>query len=244
MILYGHRGAKGEAPENTLSGFAYGYQVGLRAFELDVHLTADHHLAVMHDASVTRTTGANGTIAELTREQLARLDARVPFPGWPEPCPVPMLEEVFAALPSDVVLEVEIKRDEPERLEVLVPLLISAIADYGMAERLTVTSFDARALHIVRREAPHLPRGFIGAYNDPRFLATAVELECERACIPVTTGSREMAQAAHAEGIRVTGWPGNTPEQLATLVEWEVEGITTDFPGVAIPFLRERGLLK
>jgi glycerophosphoryl diester phosphodiesterase len=58
------------------------------------------------------------------------------------------------------------------------------------------------------------------------------------------TGSKEMADAAHREGLRVTGWPGDSPEQLQTLVDWEVEGITTNFPGIALPFLRERSLLK
>jgi glycerophosphoryl diester phosphodiesterase len=64
-----------------------------------------------------------------------------------------------------------------------------------------------------------------------------------QADIPLTTGSRDQVRAAHAEGLRVTGWPGNTIEQLQTLVDWAVEGITTDFPGIALPFLREANVL-
>ena len=244
MIVYGHRGAKGEAPENTLSGFAYGYHAGVRAFELDVRLTADQQIVLMHDASVDRTTNGSGAVAELTREQLAGLDARAGFNDWPEPCAVPTFAELLAVLPEDVRLEIEIKRDDPSRLEILGVGLVALIEQFAMAARVTVSSFNANALRIMRRLAPHLPRAYIGAYDQPQFLATALELECVQADIPLTTGSRTVVDEAHANGLRVTGWMGNTREQLQTLVEWKVEGITSDFPGIALPFLRERNLLK
>ena len=96
----------------------------------------------------------------------------------------------------------------------------------------------------MKRIAPDLPRGLIGAYDTPAFLATALELECTQADIPLSTGSEERVREAHRNGLRVTGWPGDTVEQLQTLVDWEVEGITTDFLGIALPFLCERGLLE
>jgi glycerophosphoryl diester phosphodiesterase len=64
-----------------------------------------------------------------------------------------------------------------------------------------------------------------------------------QADIPIITGSKERVREAHQNGLRVTGWPGDSLEQLQTLVDWEVEGITTNFPGIALPFLRERSLL-
>lgn len=242
LIVYGHRGARGEAPENTLPGFRYAYhQAGLRAFELDIRLTADHRLTILHDASLARTAGVERLLADLTADDLKRTDARVAFPDWPEPCPIPLLDALFAELPPDVHLALEIKRDNPARLEILGPLLVELIARFGLADRVTVTSFDPEALRIVRRLAPELPRGFIGAYDTPAFLETALALECVQADIPLASGSAERVAEAHAHGLRVIGWPGNTPEQLATLLEWGVEGTTTDMPGVALPYLREHG---
>lgn len=246
MILYGHRGAKGEAPENTLTGFAYAYGIGVRAFEFDVRLSADHELVVLHDATVDRTTNTDQkrAVAGLTQEQLSSLDARAEFSEWPEPCFIPTLAEVLAEMPSPVRLEIEIKRDDPERLEILAAKLVTLLEPLDAAERVTISSFDATALGIVKRIAPHFSRGYIGAYDTPDFLATALELECVQADIPLTTGSKAMVNEAHRKGLRVTGWPGDNLDQLQTLVDWEVEGITSNFPGIALPFLRERGLLS
>lgn len=238
MILFGHRGAKGEAPENTLAGFAHAYRLGVRAFETDVRLTADHEVILMHDASVDRTTNGSGLVSELTRAQTAVLDARSGFADWPEPCRIPTLEEFLAFCVASEIehLEIEIKRDAPERLEILSETLISQIERFDLAGRVTLSSFDPDALRIARRLAPSLPRSYIGAYDDPRFLATALELGCAQADIPLTTGSVEMVRAAHSHGLRVTGWPGNTREELETLAAWEVDGITTDYPSRALAF--------
>lgn len=243
MILFGHRGAKGEAPENTMTGFAYARRVGVRAFEIDVRLTADHEVILLHDASVDRTTDGSGAAAELTWAQIAALDARAGFRDWPEPCRVPMLEEFLSVYADSEIarLEIEIKRDTPERLEILSETLISLIGRYGVADRIMLSSFAPDALRTVRRIAPELPRSYIGAYDHPHFLETALDLGCAQADIPLKTGSLEMVRAAHAHDLRVTGWPGNTREEIEALIRWEVDGITTDFPSQALGFLEERG---
>src|SRR5690606_17261213 len=89
MQILGHRGAKGEAPENTLAGFAYAKQIGLDAIELDVRLTKDDQVVIMHDPTVDRTTNGQGAVGELTFAELHALDARADFPEWPAACSVP-----------------------------------------------------------------------------------------------------------------------------------------------------------
>ena len=245
MILYGHRGAKGEAPENTVAGFAYAQSIGVRDFEFDVRLSADQELIVLHDATVDRTTNTTGqrSVADLTVAQLSTLDARAEFSDWPQPCFIPTLAEVLAKISNRAHMEIEIKRDEPERLEVLAAKLAEMLEPLPERERLTITSFDPNALAIMRRVAPHFFRGFIGAFDTPAFMKTALDLECRQAGIPVTSGSKEIVEQAQKNGIRVTGWPGDRLEQLQTLVDWGVENITTNYPSIALPFLRERGLL-
>lgn len=244
VLIFGHRGAKGEAPENTLAGFAYARRLGVMGLELDVRLTADGELAVIHDATVDRTTDGSGVVAEFTMEGLAALDARGErgeHAGWPERLGVPRLAEVLEAQ-RDARLAIEIKTDDAERLERVGAALAAAIEAHGAGDRVTVTSFDPVALEIMRGLAPALPRAYIGAYDTPEFLKTAERLGCAQADVPLKRGSVEVVRAAQGLGMRVVGWLGNTEEDLAALLDWGVDGITTDSPTMALAYLRGRGV--
>jgi glycerophosphoryl diester phosphodiesterase len=240
-LLFGHRGAKGEAPENTLSGFAYARRIGVRAFELDVRLCADGELVVIHDEDVDRTTNGHGRVRDFTAGQLARLDARAAFPEWPERTGVPTLADVLDAFGDVSAFQIEIKSDTRDALETVCRKLVDLIQRSGIEDRSDVASFDPLALEIVRRVAPDLPRAYIGRYDAPSYLATALALGCMGACIPHRTSTSETVRAARSHGLQVTGWLGNTVEELQLLLDWGVDSITTDFPSRAIPFLRGHG---
>jgi len=240
VLVFGHRGARGEAPENTLAGFEHAQKLGVAAFELDVRLTADLRLAVIHDATLDRTTDKAGSVVEYTAAELALLDARRSFPAWPEPVGVPLLDDVLAAYAGTTSFAIEIKRDVSERLERVVPLVVDAVERFQLGARVTVTSFEPEALEIVRRLAPNVPRAYIGAYDTPAFLETAVRLERAQADVPLKTGSAAAVREAKSRGLRVVGWLGNTPDDLTALVEWEVDGITSDYPTLALRHLRDR----
>jgi glycerophosphoryl diester phosphodiesterase len=241
MLVFGHRGARGEAPENTLAGFAYTLRQGVLALELDVRLTADGELAVIHDATVDRTTDATGLVAAFTAAELSRLDARGGHPEWPAPVGVPRLAEVLDATAGRARLAIEIKTDAPEQLERLCAVLVERLRGRARS-RVTVTSFDPAALEIMRRLAPALPRAFIGAYDTPATLETALRLECRQADVPVARGMVEVVRQAQAQGLRVVGWLGNTEQDLETLLRWGVDGITSDVPAWALAFLRARSV--
>ena len=198
MLLFGHRGARGEAPENTLAGFAHALRAGVAAFELDVRLSADGRLVVIHDQTVDRTTDAAGPVSAYTGAQLARLDARAAHPDWPERPGVPLLSEVLEGYAGRVRLAIEIKRDTPERLERVCAAVVEHVERYRVAAGVTVTSFDPPALEIMRRLAPALPRALIGAYDTPAFLDTALRLECRQADIQLSRGSAEVVRRAQS----------------------------------------------
>jgi len=94
-LIYGHRGAKGEAPENTLTSFQECLKHGVRRCELDLHLSKDGELMVIHDPTLKRTTERRGKVVEHTAAELVTYDARKGGPGWIKPCPIPTLEELF-----------------------------------------------------------------------------------------------------------------------------------------------------
>ena len=118
--LFAHRGASGEAPENTLAAFHRAVTLGIEYIELDVHLSRDGHVVVIHDATLERTTNGSGTVREQTLAQLQQWDAGyrfspdggATFPFRAMGVTVPTLAEVFQQCPG-VKFTVEIKPEEP-----------------------------------------------------------------------------------------------------------------------------------
>ncbi len=243
MILFGHRGARNEAPENTLTGFRHALARGITSFEFDVHLSADDQLVVIHDPTVDRTTNGHGPVSAMTAAELARLDARSIFPQWPEPAGVPTLAEVLDLIGGSEHMEIEIKTDSPERLGRVAEHVMAAIRRHDLGRSATVTSFDPVALEAVAALAPRQARGFIGKFDTGEDLATALRLGATRCAVPIKTGSAQRVKDAQAAGMRVTGWQGNTPEDVRTLLAWGVECITSDYPTLARSVLREAGAM-
>lgn len=239
MIVHGHRGARFEAPENTVPGFRHAMSLGLRAVEFDVRLTADDHLVVIHDATVDRTTDGTGAVADLTLAQIQALDARSTFPDWPEPCVVPTFAEVLDVIGHLETFEVEIKTDSPQRLDRVVPMVLAELRQRSMPGEVIVTSFDVHALEVVQQLAPDQPRGYIGVWDSMDFVSTAKQLGAVRACIPFRTGSAEIVKAAQAAGMTVTGWPTNTREEFDEHMRRGVDTLCTDAPSTILQLLKE-----
>lgn len=231
MQVIGHRGARFEAPENTLAGFAHAIALGLAAVEFDIRLSRDGELVVIHDATVDRTTDGSGAVSSFTAAELAALDARAGFADVALPCGVPAFDEVLDLLaPSGLGMMIEIKQDTPEREERIVVGVLERLRARNLTDRATITSFDPVALDVVAREAPGQRRGYIGAWDDEAFLETALRLGCAQADMHHTTASGAMVAKAHAAGLMVVGWPCNTPEEVALLTGWGADAVTSDAP--------------
>lgn len=143
-LIIGHRGASADAPENTLAAFALALEQGAQGVELDVRLSADGDVIVMHDATVERTTDGAGPVSKLTAEQLRSLDA-----GQGQP--VPTLDDVFEAFGPAMLYNIELK--EPglwgKGLE-------SAVADridaYHLHHHVVVSSFSPLSLRRAQQQ--------------------------------------------------------------------------------------------
>ena len=240
MIIYGHRGAAGEAPENTLAGFAYAHSIGVRHYEFDVHLTRDGELAVIHDSSVARTTGGEGIAEAMTMAELRALPAYAKFPDWPERPGIPTLDEVFALIGQDRSFQVEIKQADPATYPRLVARLLAAVARYGLADRVYISSFDPIALQEARAQAPGIKRNYITNNPSDEFVETACRLECTLASPGVWNASAAFVAQLHAAGLQVCGWVGNDAATLDPLLAWGVDAITTDVPRFTLAYVREK----
>lgn len=236
MQVIGHRGARHEAPENTLAGFAHAIALGLAAVEFDIRLSRDGELVVIHDATVDRTTNGSGEVSSFTAAELAALDARSGFADIALPCGVPTFDAVLDLLdPAGMGMMIEIKQDVPEREERIVAGILERLRARKLTEQATITSFDPVALEFVARDAPGQRRGFIGAWDDGSFLETALRLGCAQGDLHHTTASAAMVEKVHAAGLTAIGWPCNTREEVDLLIGWGVDAVTSDAPS----FVRE-----
>lgn len=245
-LVVAHRGASAQAPENTLEAFRLGVEAGADAIELDVHLTTDGELAVVHDATLDRTTDRTTTVASASMADIRTADAGWAFPGPNGDYPfrgkgltVPTLGEVLAWLPSGVGLAVEIKA-ETAADAVVETLAGSAVRAAG---QVTVMSFQEAAIDRVRQLAPDLPTGLLLVPGDifERGLRWVVE-HGHAAVFPFDTDLTEDPMAnitlARSLNARVGCYVVNEPERMQHLAAAGLWGFVTDVPDVARAALR------
>lgn len=236
MLIVGHRGARAEAPENTLSGFRHLHGLGVRAVEFDIQVSADGELVIIHDADLQRTSNGIGSVHEQTAEALARLDAcHRAFPDWPLSEGIPRLTDVLALLDDFTHIELEVKARTPEHEAAVIAALPALWDKHQLAGRARTTSFNPRYLQGIKAAAPHIPRGFLfedDFTSDP--VAMAVTLGAtslgphQRRCMPA------LIAEAHAAGLMVSTWTVNDPARARALGAMGVDAIITDVPSQAL----------
>jgi glycerophosphoryl diester phosphodiesterase len=230
MIIYGHRGAKGEAPENTLAGFQHAYRHGIRHFEMDIQLSADGLPVVIHDLTVDRTANAKGPVSTFTADQLADLDARRNTPAWPTPIGIPSLEAIFQACPDFTHMQLEVKKDARSRLNALCNRLVETIHRHHWQRRLTITSSDIWFLQAVKRRDRDISIGLVTDRRFPNPTKTAINLGCNYLCLKWTLCSAKLVEIAHRNDLHVSVWTVNRIHDMLALEEKGVDSIITDYP--------------
>lgn len=157
LFVWGHRGTRALAPENTLPAFQVAIDRGLDGVELDVQLTKDGQVVVMHDQRLQRTTNGQGWLKDHTLEELNRLDAGAWFGEDYRNTRIPRFEQVLELLPARMWLNVEIKNG-PIYYPELVPKTLALLARYDRLENSVVSSFDHGALAECQRLNPDVLR--------------------------------------------------------------------------------------
>ncbi|MFK0253791.1 glycerophosphodiester phosphodiesterase [Streptomyces sp. NPDC090445] len=220
FLTIGHRGVMGVEPENTLRSFVRAERTGMDAIALDLRLSKDGVLVVLHDAEVDRTTDGSGAVADLTLDELRGLDA-----GQGER--VPVFEEVLDAVRTRLQVSVQ---DRPAAAA-----LAELVVGRDLTARVEVASSHDAVLAEAARLAPGVRtvlrsdlRGGAAADIVDRALAAGVRalaLDLRRLTL-------ETVEAAHRAGLPVTGWTANTLEHLRLARALELDGVATDFPEI------------
>lgn len=235
-LIYGHRGAKGEAPENTLNSFQQCLEHGVRRCELDLHLSRDGELMVIHDPSLKRTTGHRGKVVEHDAAELVSYDARKGGPGWITPCPIPRLAELFDKCDFEH-WQLEVKSASKVRAARTVEAIAELAKRHGILDKVTVTSSSREVLAALKRLTPELSRGLVAEYAwlDP--LKVARHYGCDVLALNWTLCTPERLLKAQKAGLHVSVWTVNEPALMRRLADFGVDSIITDFPGLAVQTL-------
>ncbi|MCP5161882.1 MAG: glycerophosphodiester phosphodiesterase [Hahellaceae bacterium] len=233
MKIYGHRGARGEAPENTLPSFLHAYKHGIRYFELDLYLSKDHRLVVIHDETVDRTTGKSGKISDFTARELAEMDARK-TKAWPAICPVPELHNVVNACPEVMHWQFEVKTDDKNRLRLLCKILINYIQQHSLENKVTITSADTWFLQEVRRTNKTISTGYVAEFRFPEPVSKAKTIGANFLILNWKLCSTKMLETAKQQGLEVSTWTVNRIDDMRKLQSMGIDSIITDYPTSAL----------
>ncbi|MFF0065022.1 glycerophosphodiester phosphodiesterase [Streptomyces sp. NPDC005279] len=217
FLTIGHRGVMGVEPENTLRSFIRAEQAGMDAIELDLHLSKDGALVVMHDADVDRTTGGSGPIADKTIAELRELDA-----GDGER--VPVFEEVLDAVRAP--LQAEIKDVAAAQA------LAEVLRRRDLVHRVEVSSFHDDAIAEIATLAPGVRTVLIASRWGADVVDRAKAVGAASLALNIRRLTLETVEHAHGEGLRVIGWVVNTQDHLRLVRALELDGATTDFPEI------------
>jgi glycerophosphoryl diester phosphodiesterase len=250
-----HRGASTLAPENSIEAFRLAVEAGAGGLELDVHMTHDRQIVVIHDATVDRTTNGSGAVSELTLDELRGFDAGHNFspdggPARPyrgRGIRVPTLGEVLEEIPG-VAINIDIKAGSPGIEETVFGVLREANA----SGRALVVSTPHDVVKRFRKVSggdvsTGASRWEIGVFYFASRLRLellirpaydALQVPLRHRGIPVVTP--RFIRAAHARGVRVDAWTINEAEEMRRLLDLGVDVIMTDGPGTLAEVLQRR----
>lgn len=224
MIIIGHRGVPALEPENTLLGIERAIEIGVDAVEIDVHLTRDNEVVVIHDSTVDRTTNGTGAVNGYTLEEIRKLDA-----GKTQT--IPTLEEVMERVDNKVHLIIELKEADTNKK------VLELIRKHSLQDTAYVISFWHRLVKAIKDQDARIKTGvlLVGCPVDG-CIATGASADA----LVMNYGfiDREFVDVAHDEGLQVMVWNIDDPKLINPYEQMGVDGIGSNDPSILIDYFR------
>jgi glycerophosphoryl diester phosphodiesterase len=237
MLVIGHRGASGHAPENTLAAFRKAVALGATFIETDLQLSRDAHFVAVHDDTVNRTTNGRGSVHNLTLAELRQLDAGSWFGSEFSGERIPTLEEILQfSKKNDVVFYLELKPSGSWGGEHAV---IAALRESGEIPRAVVISFDVSMVLNVHKIEPTVMTGLLydGQLENP--VEKAVEIGARQLVVRGDLVTPALLEQARKRDLHVICWTINQPAHMRLLIEAGVHGIMSDYPDRLVAALKK-----
>lgn len=212
MLKIGHRGAKGYAPENTISSFQKALDLGVDMIELDVFRSKDQSPVVIHDNTIDRTTSGIGLVSDFTASELQKYG-------------IPTLEDVFKLVNNQCDVNIEIK--EFEAVKSVLDLIDTSTFP---KDKILISSFDWNALQEVRFHDEQIRIGVLTETDLDLALAFAKFIKAYSIHPFYNLLNRENIDQIHSKNFKVFPWTVNDPSAIIFVKSLNVDGIITDFP--------------
>lgn len=250
-LVIAHQGGDGLWPGETMFAYQNAAKLGVDVLEMDIHITKDGTLVLMHDEAVDRTTDGSGEIESMTLDELKKLDAGydwstddgTTFPFRGKGLTIATLDEVFTAFP-DKHMTIEIKKTNASMAQPFCEL----IRKHKMEDKVLVASFYDDKLKEFRQTCPEvatssaknettvfvlLTKPFLGSFYSPKFFSLQVPEESGG----ITVMTPSFVKAAHERNLAVEPWTINDAETMKKFIAWGVDGIITDRPDIMLEVL-------
>ncbi|WP_396586287.1 glycerophosphodiester phosphodiesterase [Bermanella sp. R86510] len=225
MYIYGHRGAKGVAMENSLQGFQLAAAHGIDRFELDVRLSSDNELVVVHDEHLKRLANSNLRVSRTSKDLLFNTHLKGTNQG------IPTLEQVILACPNVVHWQFEIKTDKTN-LNFVSPML-TLINKHNLQDKVIITSKHVGILSAFMQANPKIKRGYVQEWPLPHGLHVAKRLNCSMLALNKSLARKRYIQKAQQKGLHVSIWTVNDADDMAQFYRLGADSIISDYPQAA-----------
>ena len=252
--MFAHRGASGEAPENTLIAFQRAVELGIVYAELDVHASHDGYVVVSHDPTLERTTNGHGQIRKLSLAELQTFDAGYhfssdggqTFPFRATGVKIPTLGEILERFPT-LHFTIEIKQTDPPIEE----LVLAEVCACGREDHVVLASEHDAVLARVRALAPEIATSFayaevldfiqrVAAYQLVGYQPPGQALQIPPVFQGIPLVTAQTVAAAHALGCEMHAWTIDEPQEMKRLLDLGVDGIMSNFPNRLLEVVRRR----
>lgn len=239
-IVIAHRGSSAYAPENTIAAFTLAVHQGADAIELDAKLSLDETVVVIHDQTLERTTDGNGNVRDFSVANLKEFDAGTFFDETFTGEKIPTLNEVFEIIGDKVLINVELT-NYATPFDNLPYKVADLIQTHKLEQNIICSSFNPVALFRIKKVLPDLPIGLLAFPGRKgwwiRKLGRWLPIQTFHPCI--LDMDSNLINKYHKRGIQVFCYTVNDPGKLRMLCSWNINGIFTDDPPLALKIVSE-----
>ncbi|MEI7509013.1 MAG: glycerophosphodiester phosphodiesterase family protein [Flavobacterium sp.] len=216
MLKIGHRGAKGYIAENTLTSFEKAIELHVDAIELDVHLSSDSEVMVIHDATIDRTTNKKGFVSEYSSKELKELG-------------IPTLEDVLHLVNQKCIINIEIK--EANTTQKVLHLIDTFTHEFlWNYNRFQISSFHWNVLKEVAATNSKIALGVLTEYSIEEALDFATKIKAHSVNPHFKLLDQKKVSLIHANGLKIYTWTVNSLKDIIFIKSLAVDGIISDFP--------------
>jgi glycerophosphoryl diester phosphodiesterase len=241
--IYGHRGSKGNYPENTILGFEKAIEAGVTGMEIDIHMTKDHQIVVFHDPTLERTSTGTGYIKDLTLDEVRKFSVGAKFKGfekyeesWDKEI-IPTLTETLELFKKfDLEVNIELKTYEVP-YPGIEERMFEVVKESGYdPDKIIYSSFHIPTLLRIRQVNPLAKIGFLTVQDLPRMIDyfDTMGLEAFHPGKDQVLANPDLWRPL-ADKVRV--WTVNDSNDIETFIKMGVNAIITDYPEIAVPLL-------